>query len=214
MRTRWWQKVLSILCNLAVVRMELEAIPLSWGGIQELMFIFYTELTNIFAMGVCALTALCQIWALVSGRELPVLVKGLKYTAACCLALVFLTVVFVLAPMWGPGGHYIMLFTTSMLYNHLLNPLTAFFSFVLFERAPALPRRAAVLALAPTVLYGGAAFALNAARVIDGPYPFLKVYEQSVAASCLWAVGILAANYLIARIIWRLNGNARRAAER
>ena len=41
--------------------------------------------------------------------------------------MTFLTVVFVLGPMYEDGnGWYIMLCTSSMLYHHLLNPLDTF----------------------------------------------------------------------------------------
>lgn len=200
-------KLLSILCNAAIVRMELWAIPMSWDGVHEQMFTFYTENSNLFAMAVSALMVLCQIWALIFGREIPRWVKNLKYMATCCLALTLLTVVFVLAPMYGPSGHYIMLCTSSMLYNHLLNPVVACLSFVLFERQPALPKRAVFYPLIPTLLYGLPVLALNILKVMEGPYPFLKVYQQPLWASCAWAVAIIGGNLLIARALWALGGN-------
>ena len=120
--------------------METVAIPLSWSGVQEQMFSFYTELSNLFAMAVCLAVALCQLRALCTGGEMPAWARTLKYVVTCCLMLTFLTVVFVLAPMYAPDGHYVMLLTSSMLYNHFLNPVLAFLSFTLLERAPALPR--------------------------------------------------------------------------
>ena len=93
--------------------------------------------------------------------------------------------------MYGPDGHYVMLLTSSMLYNHFLNPATAFVSFVLLERAPALPRRAVGCAMIPTLVYGGIMLAANVAKVYKGPYPFFYVYEQPLWASGMWMVVIL-----------------------
>ena len=200
------QKALSILANLAVVWMELKAIPMSWDGVHTQMFLFYTELSNLFAMGVCFAVALCQLRALVTGGEMPVWARTLKYTATCCLMLTFLTVVFVLAPMYGPDGHYVMLLTSSMLYNHFLNPVVACLSFVLLERAPALPRGAVGRAMIPTLLYGGVMLAANIAKVYKGPYPFLYVYEQPLWASCMWVVVILGGAALIDWQVWKLGG--------
>ena len=120
--------------------------------------------------------------------------------------LTFLTVVFVLAPMYGPDGHYVMLLTSSMLYNHFLNPVTALLSFVLLERAPALPRRAVGRAMIPTLVYGGIMLAANVAKVYKGPYPFLYVYEQPLWTSCMWVVVILGGALLIAWAVWKLGG--------
>lgn len=206
MHTTRLQKFLSILANLAIVGMELRAIPLSWDGVHAQMFLFYTELSNLFAMGVCFVTALCQLRALLTGGEMPAWVRTLKYTVTCCLMLTFLTVVFVLAPMYGPDGHYVMLLTSSMLYNHFLNPVTALLSFVLLERVPALPRRAVGRAMIPTLVYGGIMLAANVAKVYKGPYPFLYVYEQPLWTSCMWVVVILGGALLITWAVWKLGG--------
>ena len=211
MRTSALQKAVSIAANLAIVWMELKAIPLSWSGVGMQMFLFYTELSNLFAMGVCLAVALCQIKALVNGGEMPLRVRQFKYTATCCLMLTFLTVVFVLAPMYGPDGHYVMLLTSSMLYNHFLNPVAAFLSFVLLERAPALPRRAVGCAMIPTLVYGGIMLAANVAKVYKGPYPFFYVYEQPLWASGMWVVVILGGAVLIAWAVWKLGGGRRAA---
>ena len=201
MHTSRLQKALSILANLAIVWMELKAIPLSWSGVHAQMFLFYTELSNLFAMGVCFAVALCQLGALLAGREMPAWARTLKYT----------TVVFVLAPMYGPDGHYVMLLTSSMLYNHFLNPVAAFLSFVLLERAPALPRRAVGCAMIPTLVYGGIMLAANVAKVYKGPYPFFYVYEQPLWVSGMWMVVILGGAVLIAWAVWKLGGGRRAA---
>ena len=209
MHTSRLQKALSILANLAVFGMETVAIPLSWSGVREQMFLFYTELSNLFAMAVCLAVALCQLRALCTGGEMPAWARTLKYVVTCCLMLTFLTVVFVLAPMYGPDGHYVMLLTSSMLYNHFLNPVLAFLSFTLLERAPALPRHTVQYALVPTLLYGSVVLAANIAKVYKGPYPFLYVYEQPVWVSALWMVTILGGNALIALAVWKLGGGRR-----
>lgn len=211
MHTSRLQKLLSVLANLAIVWMETKAIPLSWSGVHEQMFLFYTELSNLFAMAVCLVTAVCQLAAFVTGGEMPRPVRTLKYIVTSCLMMTFLTVVFVLAPMYGPDGHYVMLLTSSMLYNHFLNPVTAFVSFVLLERAPALPRRAVGCAMIPTLVYGGIMLAANVAKVYKGPYPFFYVYEQPLWVSGMWMVVILGGALLIAWAVWKLGGGRRAA---
>ena len=124
------RRVLSILLNLAVVRMEPIAIRMSWEAVGEQSLTFYTENSNLFSAAVCLLVAVCQVWALLSGRALPRWVKRLKFIAACCLTLTFLTVVFVLAPYYPDEGGVVFLLTeSSMLYHHLLNPVFVFVSF-------------------------------------------------------------------------------------
>ena len=150
------RRLLSIALNLFIVWAEPIALPMSWDWGKEQMFIFYTEDSNILSACICAMVAVGQLVCIFTGRELPHWLHTLKYIATCCLTMTFLTVVFVLGPMYEDGnGWYIMLCTSSMLYHHLLNPLAAIFSFVLLERSPRLPRSTVKWALLPTVLYGG-----------------------------------------------------------
>ena len=216
MKEKLWafcRKLISLALNLSIIYMETIAMPISWDYGHELVFTMYTELSNMFNVAVCALVALCQLLDLFTGRELPRWVKQLKFWSTSCLTMTFLTVVFILAPMYEDGnGWYIMLCTSSMLYHHLLNPLAAIFSFVLLERTPRLPRSTVKWALLPTVLYGGIILWLNIQRVVDGPYPFMKVYDQSVQASVLWCIAILLMNYFYAWLLWKLNGGKKENA--
>ena len=205
------RRVLSILLNLAVVRMEPIAIRMSWEAVGEQTLTFYTENSNLFSAAVCLLVAVCQLWALLSGRALPRWVKRLKFIAACCLTLTFLTVVFVLAPCYPDEGGVVFLLTeSSMLYHHLLNPVLVFVSFVFLEREPRLPARNIPLALVPTAIYGSIALWANYQRLWTGPYPFLLVYEQTPRQTVLWCACILAGNLICAALVWWLGGNSRK----
>lgn len=205
------RRVLSIVLNLAVVLMEPVAIRMSWEAVGNQTFTFYTENSNVFSAVVCLLVVLAQLRGLVTGRPLPRWVKNLKFIAACCLTMTFLTVVLVLAPYYPEQGGVVFLLTeSSMLYHHLLNPLCVFVSFVFLERDPKLPARCIPLALVPTVLYGSVALWANIRRLIVGPYPFLMVYEQTPAQSVLWCAVILAMNLFCAWLVWRLGGNRRK----
>lgn len=207
------RKLASAAMNFLIVYFETIAVPMSWAMGGTIMFTMYTELSNIFNGVVCLLVGLWQLGCVFTGRELPLWLKRLKFISTSCLAMTFLTVVIILAPMYEDGnGWYIMLCTSSMLYHHLLNPLAAIFSFVLLERTPRLPRSTVKWALLPTVLYGGIILWLNIQRVVDGPYPFMKVYDQSVQASVLWCIAILLMNYFYAWLLWKLNGGKKENA--
>ena len=185
------RRLLSIALNLFVLCAEPIALPLSWEMGQAQIFTYYTEDSNIFAAVVCAMVAVCQLWCIFTGGELPRWLKRLKFMATSCLLLTFLTVVFVLAPMNGEGGLYMLLCTSSMLY---------------------LPRSDVRWALLPTLAYAAVILPLNILRVIVGPYPFFEVYHQPVYVSVLWAVGLLGVNYLYAWLLWHLGGGRPRSA--
>ena len=117
------RKLASAAMNFLIVYFETIAVPMSWAMGGTIMFTMYTELSNIFNGAVCLLVGLWQLGCIFTGRELPLWLKRLKFISTSCLAMTFLTVVIILAPMYEDGnGWYIMLFTGSMLYHHFLNP--------------------------------------------------------------------------------------------
>ena len=206
------RRLLSIALNLFIVWAEPIALPMSWDWCKEQMFIFYTEDSNILSACICAMVAVGQLVCIFTGRELPRWLHTLKYIATCCLTMTFLTVVFVLGPMYEDGnGWYIMLFPGSMLYHHFLNPVLAILSLVLFERLPRLPLRQVWWALVPTILYGLYDLHGNITGAIDGPYPFMRVYDQTIQETLMWFNIILVTNLLYAFLLWWLGGNGRKS---
>ena len=206
------RRLLSIALNLFIVWAEPIALPMSWDWGKEQMFIFYTEDSNILSACICAMVAVGQLVCIFTGRELPHWLHTLKYIATCCLTMTFLTVVFVLGPMYEDGnGWYIMLFTGSMLYHHFLNPVLAILSLVLFERLPRLPLGQVWWALVPTILYGLYDLHGNITGTIDGPYPFMRVYDQTIQETLMWFTIILVTNLLYAFLLWWLGGNGKKS---
>ncbi|WP_281165468.1 hypothetical protein [Liquorilactobacillus sicerae] len=134
------------------------------------------------------------------------LLSKLSYLATCCLTLTFLIVVLVLGPMMGGlKGYQAMLLTGPMIFNHLLTPLLAISSFILFNDHFVLSLKAAGEVMLPTILYGLVTITLNILGVIRGPYPFLMVKQQSVWTTFLWLVLILAINFGVAELLGRAN---------
>ncbi len=180
----------ALALNLVMVALEIVGAVMSWQMLGVWMFQFYTQDSNLLALAACALLTAFQLRALRTGAAIPLWAQRLKYAAVCCLSVTFLVVVLVLAPMSG-GAYGLMLLEDTMLYHHLLCPIVAFLGFMLFERKPALRRVDALLPAILTLLYAAVLIALNMARVVNGPYPFLRVYAQSVPASILWALVML-----------------------
>ena len=69
------------------------------------------------------------------------------------------------------------------------------------EGSAELDKKENLKALIPTLIYAVIAIALNLARVIYGPYVFLKVYEQGVLMTFVWIVLISALVYGIAFLL-------------
>lgn len=58
-----------------------------------------------------------------------------------------------------------------------------------------------LIALIPTAVYAAVTIVLNILRLIEGPYPFLMVHQQTPLASVAWCATILLIAWLIAEVI-------------
>lgn len=107
-----------------------------------------------------------------------------------------------LAPQMGVQA---MLLQGAMPIHHVLCPLLSLISYVRLEDGP---RPMLAIGLVPTLAYAAVIVALNIARVIVGPYPFLHVYQQPVYVSLLWLAGIVGSAAAIGWLLIRLRDAA------
>ena len=201
--------LLSFCFDLAIVVLGAIGAALSlfqiYGGWAA--FQYYTLDSNLFLLLACAV----QAWyegSILLGKRLfvPSWVRVLKYLAVCTVMVTFFVVLFILVPMAG-GRSMLLPYLTqgSMLYHHLLCPVLGLVSFIFADRANLPDRRVTLWALAPTLLYAAVATMLNVRRVLYGPYPFLRVYEQPVYRSVVWYVVICGLAWVLAFFVWKLS---------
>jgi len=198
--------VIALILNLLVVALEVRGMGMVWKAVGISGLVFYTEDSNVLAMIASALMVLAILVGMIRGwKPVPVWIRTLRYVAACCLMVTFLVVVFVLVPLTGFQYARQGLFTGAELYLHTLCPLVSCLSFLFFEKSPRLRYRSTWLAMLPTLLYTAVLVPLNILRIVDGPYPFLRVYEQSVQTSLLWAAILIPSGYILCLVMWALN---------
>ncbi|ORX53801.1 hypothetical protein BCR36DRAFT_582059 [Piromyces finnis] len=130
---------------------------------------------------------------------MPYWIRIIRYMGSNCLALTFIVVVVVLIPM-TKNGVRILLFEGPQLFHHVICPALSVISFGLFEDGKPTHKDALFAAL-PTLVYAIVTVILNYAKLLDGPYPFLKVYEQSIFASIFWFISIVGISYVLAYLI-------------
>ncbi|MGI6108700.1 MAG: hypothetical protein ACOYB8_02480 [Eubacteriaceae bacterium] len=196
-----------LILNLAVVIMEIRAAWLAFLQQGFYVFLFYTNLSNFLALFASLVTVIYAILCLRQQRNcIPDWVGMLDYMTVCGLTITFLVVVTVLAPMNGVEGYVNMMLRGPMFYHHLLCPVILFFSYILLGPESSLPaEKARLIAMIPTTLYAVVMILLNILKVTDGPYPFLRVWNQPFYASVLWTAAILGGSLLIAWVIQKLN---------
>lgn len=173
--------------------------------------VFYTEESNLILL----ITSAIYVFAWLKTRgKIPKWVNTLQYIATCLVAVTFITVIFVLTPMLVPYGadavtH--LYFGGSSPFTHLLCPILAIISCVLIEKEYVPDMKNALYAAVPTILYAAVTTLLNILKVLEGPYPFLLVYEQPAAVSVMWFFAIPGAGFGIAVLIrWLMKKHNRR----
>ncbi|MBR2468383.1 MAG: hypothetical protein IKB42_05030 [Clostridia bacterium] len=198
--------ITAVVINFAIFVLEVVGIFLSafaygWG-----LFVYYTQLSNIFALLVSASFVAYGICVIVSKSYIiPLWLKLLRFMVTCCLAVTMIVVFVVLIPMIGEGGFRLMVLVNATPYHHLICPLLSIISFIFFELKPELNIKHTVLALVPTIIYGLVMFLLNLLRVVEGPYPFLLVYNQPWFMTIVWAIAIFGLAYTIGWALYFAN---------
>ena len=167
-----------LLC-IVVIALELRGLWIAGSERGWLpLLAFYTQISNMLA-------TIASVLLVVLGQ--PGWVTALRYTSVCMLLMTAAVTVLVLVPMGGDPHK--LLWSGNGNYHHVLCPALSSISYVLFEQhAPA-------TALALPVAW------LNARRVVDGPYPFFRVHNQSKLATVLWVLVLLVAVSVISGLV-------------
>ena len=161
-------------------------------------FTFYTQDSNMFSLIVSI------IYVATYKKGISPLTKKLRFAATSCLMLTFFVVILVLGPSYGVEFYPWLLFHGANFLYHVACPLLSLVSFIIFEDDQDLEFIDTLKALIPTLIYAVIIIFLNIIYVVDGPYPFLKVHDQSVLMSMIWFLVILGFNWLITLGVRRL----------
>ena len=190
----------AFIINILIIIMELFAFLVCYKESGFACFKYYTQDSNLFLMFT---SLLYVISLLICDKKIPHFVSLLKYAATTSVVITFLTVVTILAPVMG--GYKAMLLDGTMLIHHLICPIFGFVTFVFFEKHNLNGLKDALISMIFTCLYGIIAVTLNVLKIMDGPYPFLKVYDQTILMSIFWLILMMGSSYLITVLIGNLN---------
>lgn len=201
------KSLVALILNIILVIFGLIGVILASKEIENI-FLFYTEDSNILAI---ISSLLFAIFLIVKKdiKHIPTWVCTFRYVATCCLSVTMIVVITILIPSdnisYFDGIKHFML-EGSMLFHHFLCPVISFISFTMFEGNEKLNKKKTIwFAIIPTFIYGLLFTVLNILRIVDGPYPFLRVHNQSWFISIVWIIVIFVGNYLIAKLVLYLN---------
>ncbi|MCH5347801.1 MAG: hypothetical protein J1E40_00630 [Oscillospiraceae bacterium] len=140
---RIFELIIALILNLLLVLMEGATFLKVKNKLNILKF--YTFLQNFIALAISVLFCGFAIRELLGFGKVPVLIKGLRYTATCGLAATMFVFAFFLAPRFksGKSKSHTDLFgglepKKANLLLHYICPIISIISFLLFERGTVL----------------------------------------------------------------------------
>lgn len=200
------KKMINLYINILLLIMEVVGTVYCFidGGIAVLRY--YTVLSNIM----CAI--ICTIYIVVLAKNLNTdnfilqkWMKTLRFVVVTCLMVTFIVVITVLIPTNGVSSISGYLFERANLFHHLLCPLIMSVTYLIYEKEISLGRKEELYAVIPTIMYAIVTIILNIIKVMEGPYPFLYVYKQSVLTSIMWFFIIVGGAYILSIGINKIN---------
>lgn len=195
--------LLLLAVDIAMVVMEWRVYSAEWRSSGPRMLRYYTNSSNVLAMLVCAVCAVCELACLMKGCALPGWTQVLRYVASCCLMVTLIVAACILVPMTPGESLYGFMIRGSYLYIHTLCPLIMLAA-CLLHGGTALTAKHALIAVAPTVVYGIITLIMNARRVYLGPYFFCRIDLQPWYMTCVWFTVIIGGNFIVSWLIGKL----------
>lgn len=183
-----------LILNFILVILEIIGLILCLDALGCIDLTYYTIDSNIFLL-------VSSILYLFSRKNPSKIVQFFRYSSTLSVMITFLVVIFLLYPMLDFNFQYLFLAGPNP-YMHVLCPLIALVSFLFFEKNEIENNlKNNFRSLYFTLIYAVILISLNILRIVNGPYPFLKVYEQSVLMSIIWIVAILGFALILSNIL-------------
>lgn len=183
----------SIALSIIIIILEIIALIVCYNSFG-INLAYYTIDSNIFLL-------ISTILYLITINNVPKIVQLIKYSSTLSVFITFLVVVFVLYPMYDFNFQFMFLDGPN-LYMHVLCPLLAVISFIFFdsnEIENSLKNN--LRSLYFTIIYAIILISLNILNVVSGPYPFLKVNQQSPLMSVFWIVLIMGGALILSKVL-------------
>lgn len=179
----------SLILNILIIILEIVGIIAVYTLYNNFGLIYYTIISNILML----ISSSLFVGYMINNKEIPKWLSLFKYMSTICVTLTFLVVVFILAPMYNFNYKH-MLFENELLYLHFLCPILAIITLVFFDK---LDIDKVFIGTSLTLVYAIILVTLNILKLVDGPYPFLRVYNQPIYISIMWFIIIIGMSYLI-----------------
>ncbi len=173
----------ALICNWIIIALECIGFILYGLRMHTLSLEYYTMDSNLLAL-------ITSILFVIFNKEKKEWIADLRFISTCCLTVTFLVVLFILTPMVQFNFYFMFIQNETWIF-HFLGPIISIISYICFEEQS----KKKYLGFLFTALYAVVLIILNLNDLIVGPYPFLRVKEQSIFATILWGFIIIGGSY-------------------
>ena len=188
--------------NLLIIVLEVIGLMMTFMNNGVNSFLYYTVDSNILLL--ISSIVLCYFYINHINNKQDKKCKifsVFRYISVLSVLVTFFVVITILSPQYG---FVKLLFTDEFLPLHLLCPAFAGISFIFFEKYK-YTNMDTFRSLYYTFIYAIVLIIFNLLKIVDGPYPFLQIYNQSIIASILWFIAIVGGAACFSLIIRFLN---------
>lgn len=184
---------------LNILFMFLEVIALAWTMGQFMLesFIYYTILSNLFALIVSIIYFYYSYQ-----KKIPKVINILRLSSVLSLAVTFLVSLFILLPSFN--FNFKLMYGGMNLFLHFVCPVLLLVIYLIYDKKNKLTKKDMMLANMLTFVYGAIMVPLNIIKVIEGPYPFLMVYKQSIFMIIIWLIVIVGGTTLLGFLLYKI----------
>ena len=183
------KKKISIGLNILIIFIEILGLVLCFNQLGLNSFVYYTLLSNVYLMISCILY-------LFKNKIKSRIVDIMKFGSTLSVFITFIVVIFVLGPNKELTYHFLLLEGANM-YYHLICPVLGIITFLFFDDVKISGIKDVVGAFVFTIIYSVVILLLNIFKVVVGPYPFLRIYENPIYMSLFWIIIILGGAFLL-----------------
>ena len=176
------KKKISVCLNVLLIVLEIIGLFLSIKSLGTNVFIYYTQLSNLFLL----VTAILYLFNnYIKSRIIDIM----KFGSTLSVLITFLVVIFVLGPTTNLGYKWLLFEGANLLY-HVTCPILAVITFLFFDNIKINGLKDVLGAFVFTFIYSIVFILLNLFGVLEGPYPFLMVRSNPIYESIFWFIVI------------------------
>ncbi len=209
---------MALFVHIIIVILEMMVVNYMFAVNGMELFKYYTDNSNLLCLITSAIFVIFMLPAVSKGRTsgfvstymmqhykgsvtIPEWLTIIRYVTTCCLGLTCIVVLLVLGPK---DGYVHQLLSGMHPLDHLGVPLASTLSFLFLENERPLPKNAPYVSLGLTIIYAIVIILLNAMGIVDGPYFFLRIREQSLLLTFIWTVVLLGGDFLLSVVVMKV----------